>query len=143
VGLIEHANAQASQFREDKRVERRRKVVIMTTYFGFAVSDSMFDGECEIVRTPISPEMAKEIINNGIEVCLNPSHQATIAAMNAKFSIHCEIPAKAPRVQLERGDKLIIMQVGGLPRLDATRHEYTHAEIEKATFAFSVWTRIH
>lgn len=110
-----------------------------TTFFGFAISDSMFSGDLTVSRKILSSQEAKEIIKQGVTPCLNPSHAATIAAMGEKFGISCEIPKTAPRVNMTRGDKLVLLQVGGLPRLDATRHEYTRDEIERASFAFSIW----
>lgn len=110
----------------------------MTTFFGFAMSDSMFQGNVRVARTVLSSNQAKEIIAGGVSPCLNKSHAATIAAMKDRFGIQCEIPPKPPSVLLTRGDKLLVLQVGGLPRL-TDRHEYTAEEIEKASFAFSLW----
>ena len=111
----------------------------MKTFFGFAVADSMFQGNAQIDRKVLTAEQAKELCEQGVESCLNPSHKATIDAMNHRFGIEVAIPEKAPLVSLGVGDRLIVMGVRGLPRLDATRHEYTEEEIEKATFAFSLW----
>jgi hypothetical protein len=112
----------------------------MTTYFSFAIADSMFNGNVEIVRGEIAPELAKDIVNAGCISALNPSHAATIAAASSRYGINPTIPEKAPQVSLKTGDSMIVMSVRGLPRLDATRHEYTSAEIERATFVFSLWT---
>ena len=55
-----------------------------TTYFGFALADSMFaslpdgTGIRRFVRTP---DQVRETIRQGVVPCLNPSHAATIAAM--------------------------------------------------------------
>jgi hypothetical protein len=63
----------------------------------------------------------------------------TLAAAKACFGI--DIAAQgAPQVSLSPGDSIVVMSVRGLPRLDASRHEYTQAEIDSATFAFSRWT---
>jgi hypothetical protein len=71
--------------------------------------------------------------------CLNPSHKATIDAMQLRYGINISIPEKAPIVKLSKSDSVIVMSVRGLPRLDATRHEYTETEIGNATFAFSIY----
>lgn len=110
------------------------------TFFGFAIADSMFAGDCTISRKSLTADEAKAIINAGVEPCLNPSHQATITAMAVRYGIEVVIPKTAPQVTLNVGDKLVIMGVRGLPRLDATRHEYTDDEIAQATFAFSLYT---
>ena len=108
----------------------------MATFFGFAVSDSMFQGDVVITRSVLSFEDAKEIAEGAIP-CLNPSHKATIDVMVAR-GITVEIPEKPPVVSLDSGDSLLVMGVRGLPRL-TDRHEYTPAEIAGATFTFSLW----
>ena len=108
-------------------------------YFGFAVADSMFQGDVEVSRSTVDLDAVKYLIRKGITPCLNPSHAATIAAMRNKFGLDVPIPERAPQVVLEVGDRLIVMGVRGLPRLDASRHEYTESEIDAATFSFSIW----
>ena len=112
----------------------------MTTFFGFALSDSMFAGNCTIVRTQISPAQIRQITDDGtLTPCLNPSHRATIDAMHQRFNIDVEIPATPPRVTLNKDDSIIVMGVRGLPRL-TDRHEYTESEIASATFNFAQYT---
>lgn len=111
-----------------------------TVFFGFAIADSMFVSDCTITRQSLTDEQARQMINNGVIPCLNPSHQATIDAMAVRYGINVDIPSTAPQVKLSAGDSLLVMGVRGLPRLDATRHEYTEAEIANATFAFSLYT---
>ena len=108
-------------------------------YFGFAVADSMFQGDVEVSRSELDLDAVKFLIRKGVVPCLNPSHIATINAMKERYGIDVEIPEKAPQVMLDVGDRLIVMSVRGLPRLDASRHEYTESEIDGATFKFSVW----
>lgn len=117
-------------------------------FFGFALADSMFAGDVTITRKELDVATAKAILANAsvegknleLVPCLNPSHQATIDAMRIRYGIEVDIPATAPQVQLATGDYLVVMGVRGLPRLDATRHEYTQAEIEQATFKFSLYS---
>jgi hypothetical protein len=116
-----------------------RRIEKMKPFFGFAIADSMFGGDVTIVRKVLSVEEAKAEIAEGVVSALNPSHKPTIDAMQARFGINIEIPAKAPMVSLKNGDSLILMSVRGLPRLEG-RHEYTEDEIAKATFAFSKYT---
>lgn len=108
-------------------------------YFGFALADSMFVGDCTIDRCSLSVEEVKERIAQGVESCCNPSHQATIDAMQSRFGIDISIPETPPRVALESGDSVIVMGVRGLPRL-TDRHEYTNEEIAQATFSFAEYT---
>ena len=109
-------------------------------YFGFALADSMFDGNCEISRRELLIDTATGMINAPTTIpCLNPSHIATINAMNSRFGISVEIPPFPPQVHLQKGDSIIVMGVRGLPRL-TDRHEYTQEEVDGATFTFNVYT---
>lgn len=105
-------------------------------YFGFALSDSMFEGNVRIERRELDAEGAKKLIALGVISCCNVSHQATITAMSVRFGIEVEIPETPPHVVLKEGDSLIILGVRGLPRM-VNRHEYTDEEIAQATFSFS------
>lgn len=112
-----------------------------TTYFGFAVSDSMFNGDVVVTRKVLTAEAVKDMASKGeLTPCLNPSHQATINAMQVRYGIEVAIPKNAPIIALNSGDSVVVMSVRGLPRLDEKRHEYTEEEIEKATFVFSQWS---
>ena len=110
------------------------------TFFGFALADSMFTGDCTITRQSIEPATVRAMAESGeLTPCLNPSHRPTIDAMRSRFAIDVEIPAAPPQVKLGSGDRLVVMGVRGLPRL-TDRHEYTESEIASATFNFSVYT---
>ncbi len=111
----------------------------MTNFFGFALADSMFFGECSIRRRKLTVEQVIERVASGVEPCLNPSHAATIAAMRGKFGLDVPIPATPPRVSLGSGDSVIVMGVRGLPRL-TDRHEYSEDEVAKATFEFAEYS---
>ena len=110
----------------------------MKTFFGFAIADSMFAGDCVIKRRVVSVEEAKVLVKQGLEPCINPSHAATIAAMRSRFGINVPIPETPPRVELADGDSILVLSVRGLPRL-TDRHEYTAEEVAKATFSFAVY----
>lgn len=110
-------------------------------YFSFAIADSMFPEKCDVHRQPIEALVAKTLLDNKtVDVACNPSHAATIDAMKVRHNITVEIPTVAPIVKLQPGDQVLVMSVRGLPRLDATRHEYTVDEIAAATFSFGLWT---
>jgi len=108
-------------------------------YFGFALADSMFVGDCNITRRTIPVEEVKALVAQGVESCCNPSHEATINAMRSRFGIDVAIPETPPRVSLNTGDSIVVMGVRGLPRL-TDRHEYTEEEVASATFSFSEYT---
>ncbi len=109
------------------------------TFFGFALADSMFNGEVTISRKPLTIDEVKAIINDGVLSCCNPSHVATINAMRARYGIDVAIPETPQRVSVGNGDSVIVMGVRGLPRL-TDRHEYTDEEVAQATFSFSIYS---
>lgn len=111
----------------------------MRTFFGFALADGMFNGNCNIVRCVLTVEEVKDLVSQGVESCCNPSHKATIDAMRTRYGIDVAIPETPPRVSLNVGDSVVIMGVRGLPRL-TDRHEYTEQEIASASFSFSIYT---
>ncbi len=110
----------------------------MKKYFGFALADGMFAGNCTISRRTLSVEEVKELVAQGVESCCNPSHKATIDAMRARFGIDVSIPETPPRVELRCDDSVVVMGVRGLPRL-TDRHEYTAEEITQASFSFAIY----
>ncbi len=111
----------------------------MTTYFGFGIAPSMFPLDCKIVRCQLTVDEVKAKVREGVVPCLNPFHAATIKAMRERFGIDVPIPPKAPKVVLGIADSVIVMGVVGLDRLEG-RNEYTHEEIEAASFEFSIFT---
>lgn len=110
----------------------------MKTYFGFGIAPSMFPSNCIITKHELSVEQAKDFIAAGVVSCLNPSHKASIEVMKSRFGVCVEIPTTAPSVKLQHGDRLVVMGVSGLPRLEG-RHEYTPEEVSGAKFTFSVF----
>lgn len=117
------------------------KELEMTTFFGFAIADSMFSGTITLARRELAMYEVKQVIEQGVEPCLNPSHQATIDAAYKRYGIEVQIPEAPPRVVLNVGDRLLVMGVCGLPRL-TDRHEYTAEEIEGASFQFALYSVI-
>jgi len=110
----------------------------MTIYFGFAIGDSMFEGDCFIERRSMTLDEVRATLQAGVISCVNPGHQATIDALRSRFGLDVEIPLEPPRVSLVPGDTVIVMGVRGLPRL-VDRHEYTTEEISGASFAFHAY----
>lgn len=109
-------------------------------YFGFAIADGMFPGSVSLRRLVITADEAKSLIADGqIIPALNPTHKATIDAMQTRYGINVEIPSSAPKISLAVGDSFIVMSVRGLPRREGVA-EYTAEEVAAATFEFSVWS---
>lgn len=112
-------------------------------YFGFAISDSMFNGELILQRTEVNANYAKSQLeeaeeNGNLVIACNPSHGSTLNVLKSKHDITIDIPATPPSISLNKGDRLILMSVRGLPRL-TDRHEYNDEEISKATFTWAIW----
>jgi len=119
---------------------KKEKKLMKKTYFGFALADSMFVGDCTITRRTIPVvEEVKVLVAQGVESCCNPSHSGTIDAMRSRFGIDVSIPETPPRVALNYGDSIVVMGVRGLPRL-TDRHEYTEEELAQASFSFAMYT---
>ncbi|MFN8558622.1 MAG: hypothetical protein U0531_15200 [Dehalococcoidia bacterium] len=81
----------------------------MTTYFAFALADSMFTGAVTIVRREVTPEMARALVAGGAVSALNPAHTATVEAMRRRYGIDIDVPDVPPSVQLAIGDRLLVM----------------------------------
>lgn len=111
------------------------------TYFGFAVADSMFPASCVVRRAAKTPQDVKAQLESATVIAaLNPSHEATVRAATERYGLRISVPAEAPKIALETGDRFLVMSVRGLPRLAAPRTEYTSAEIAGAEFAFGEWS---
>lgn len=105
--------------------------------FALAVADSMFPAG-RLIRKEIDLVEMRGWLDVLTTSAVNPSHAATLAALEARFGLRVPVPETPPKVSLQSGDNLIVASVRGLPRL-TDRHEYTAAEIESATFTFSIW----
>lgn len=129
-----HYIVPAGTFHNNKKEESTMR------YFGFALADSMFKGDCTIHRRSLTPDEVCAMAEAGELIpCLNPSHQATINAMRQRYGIDLEIPDTPPRVEVVAGSSVVVMGVRGLPRL-TDRHEYTEDEIAQATFSFAEYS---
>lgn len=110
----------------------------MTTFVSLAVSDTMFPDECSMSKLSIDAERAKKILEReGIVSALNPSHASTIDVIRRKFDISLPIPERAPKVALQSGDSLIVLQAQ-LPRL-AEGEVHSQETVENAKIKFSLW----
>ena len=110
-------------------------------FIAFAIADSMFTGNQNCTRREIPAKLAKHMIENyDITSGCNPTHKATLDALQERFDITVPVPETAPTLKLADGDMLLVMSVRGLPRLGGDRHEYTPEEIASASFTFALWT---
>lgn len=110
-----------------------------TTYVGLALSSTMFCGEALISRFQLSADEAAELIRGeDVVSCLNPSHVATIEALQERFEIEIPIPETAPKVCLEPGDTLLVLSAKFNRRL-AEGERYTAEEVQAANFEFVVY----
>jgi hypothetical protein len=115
----------------------------MKAYLGLAISDSMFPAKCKVMRTPVTEEYIRELIREGELISvINPSHKATILALELRLGIKIPIPDKPPVVQLQPGDSFIVMSIRGLPRREGGKAEYTAEEVSRSEFEFGVWSFI-
>jgi hypothetical protein len=100
----------------------------------------MFPENCHVFRSQLSAETVKQYFKDEKIIFVgNPTHKPTIDAFKKIVGVEVEIPVVAPKVSLHMGDKFIVMQVQGLPRLGGDRVEYTQQEIDQATFKFGIW----
>ena len=107
----------------------------MATFFGFAFSASMLPGgTVNLRKEDMTVEQVRDLLPT-CEMCLNPSHAATIEAARSRFDLEFTIPERPARIALGSDDSVVVMQVSGLPRL-TDRHEYTEEEVASATFNF-------
>lgn len=111
----------------------------MTTFISLAVSATMFPQDGTIEMQPLTPQEVNTILAlEPVESALNPSHATTIDAIRRKFNIDLPIPAKAPKVFLNPGDSVIILQAQ-LPRL-AEGETHSEETINNAAISFRRWT---
>lgn len=111
----------------------------MTTFISLAVSDTMFPDECGMTKKSVSAGFVRGFIRASEDVvsALNPSHASTIDAIRRKFDISLPIPERAPKVSLQSGDQLVVIQAQ-LPRL-AEGQVHSAETVENAAIKFSLW----
>ncbi|MGK7894085.1 MAG: hypothetical protein AB4372_10780 [Xenococcus sp. (in: cyanobacteria)] len=108
----------------------------MAKYFSFAFSASMILEDCSINVSFV--DVSDKAIFDEImvsQIAVNPSYKATIEAIYERYGLQIEIPAFPPKIDLKKGDSLIVCQVVGLPRLTDRKH-YSKEEIDSANFEF-------
>lgn len=116
---------------------------MQTIYLAFNIGDSMFDDGSDVllVRRNISETEFLGYLGRGDLVsCLNRSHRNTIKEMERRFRVGLPVPDNPPRVTLAQGDSLLTISTRGLPRKGNNVVEYRPADLEGASFHFSLWT---
>lgn len=118
---------------------RGRKAVNMITYITLAISDMMFPDDCSLTKKSVSAGFVRGFVRASEDIVsiLNPSHTSTIGVIKRKFDIDLPIPEKAPKVSLQSGDQLIVLQAQ-LPRL-AEGEVHSQETVENAAIKFSLW----
>jgi hypothetical protein len=110
----------------------------MTTFLSLATSSSMFPLRGRINMVPLTPEMVKgALIGINVVSAVNKSHTTTLDVIKRKFGIDLPVPDKAPKVFLQPGDSLIIVQAN-LPRLNEGE-VHSSATVESAEITFRLW----
>lgn len=109
----------------------------MTTFVSLAISDTMFPDSCDLKKETIFPETVKLLLQGDVVSALNPSHASTIDVIRRKFDISLPIPERAPKVALQSGDSLIVLQAQ-LPRL-AEGEVHSQETVENTKIKFSLW----
>lgn len=106
------------------------------TYYCFSFSGAMNLGQAITSSRPVSAEDAIAIIKSGVEAGYNPAHISTMKAMKQRYGIEVPPPPSAPKIVLAPGDRVLTLEIQGLPR--ETR-EFTDTEVAKATFRFVLY----
>jgi hypothetical protein len=111
----------------------------MSTYISLAVSATMFPEQCTIETKSLTPDDISVILANDGNVvsALNPSHATTIDAIRRRYGIDLPIPERAPKVALQPGDSLVILQAQ-LPRL-AEGEKHSDETVNSAKISFLCW----
>jgi len=98
----------------------------------------MFPDEASMVKTSINHDRVRTTLQgSNVVSALNPSHASTIDVIKRKFWIDLPIPERAPKVSLQSGDQLIVIQAQ-LPRL-AEGEVHSAETVENAAIKFSLW----
>jgi hypothetical protein len=110
----------------------------MTTFVSLAISDTMFPDNASLSKQSISSDDVRLILQGSqVLSALNPSHKSTIDVIKRKYWIDLPIPDKAPKVSLQSGDQLVVIQAQ-LPRL-AEGEAHSQETVENAKIKFSLW----
>lgn len=111
-------------------------------YISLAVSATMFPEQCSIKCEPCSAEMVQDILDvhpeHDIVSALNPSHATTIDVIRRRHNLDLPIPERAPKVALQAGDSLVIIQAN-LPRL-AEGDVHSEETVQNAPISFRFWS---
>ncbi len=100
------------------------------------------EGDCLFRKSDLSPEEVKRLLASGpFRVIANPSHEATFALLEKRYTIELKRPSEAVTVRLKAGDSLVVAQVCGLSRLREAG-EYPAEALESAEIRFILIERV-
>ena len=110
-------------------------------FVGLALSSTMVKGDAVITRQLLTIEQVTEILSryeDKVVSCCNPSHEATLAAIQMRFGINIRVPSTAPKISLDYGDSLVVLSAKFGRRLSGGGH-YTQEDIDRAEFEFVLY----
>ena len=137
--LSEHTRRVERNEAREPQQKKESENTTMTTFISLAISDTMFPTSADLEKRPLTADAVRRIVESGnIESAVNKSHTSTIDVIRRKFAINLPIPAVTPKVSLQSGDTLIVIQAQ-LPRL-AEGEVHTPETVENARIAFSEWS---
>ena len=114
----------------------------MTIYISLAASATMFPENGSIRMESITAQTVQDIIDthpeSEIVSALNPSHASTIDVIRRRYGLELPIPERAPKVSLQSGDSLVVIQAN-LPRL-AEGAVHSDETVQNAPISFRFWT---
>jgi hypothetical protein len=112
----------------------------MPTFFGTAITNDTFVGDCLIERRIMElDEVLATLATKVITSCVDKSHEATVSAMRWRFGFEVSTSETPPEAVLKPGDNLIVLATQGLPVL-TDRKDYDKKEVENAEFEFTLYS---
>ena len=96
--------------------------------------DCGVDVNLSISQISIS-DVKNYLLNNPI-IAINPNYSNTIQLLKDKFNICIDIPKDLQKISLGVGDKLLIAQVTGLPRIGGVQDKFTDDQIASCDVRF-------
>ena len=73
------------------------------TYFGLALSSSMFEGDLIITRRVLSPEEVRRVVADGVDSYLSSTHKSIIRVLESRFGDFCRHSQNISSNPIEEG----------------------------------------
>ncbi len=108
-------------------------------YFAPKLASSMLPaGELTLRKKDLTPVEAREFTKgNGVTFSFGRHYEAVLDVIKTLFEIEIRTQENPPKFALEKGDSLVVFQVGNLPPL-ASGTEYTREQALEANFRFTI-----